>query len=93
MECPDNINTTQLLEIIEGQSQTLNLSVIGNPNDITYTLYNDGVESLYVNILYNDIVILHITLIEKLWNVDPPLFSAWSTYEPMSSLEMFTITI
>jgi hypothetical protein len=33
------INTTQLLEIIEGQSQTLNLSVIGSPNDITYTLY------------------------------------------------------
>ena len=45
----------------------------------------------YVNILYNDIIILHITLIEKLWNVDPPLFSAWSTYEPISSLEMLTI--
>ena len=46
---------------------------------------------LYANILYNDIIILHITLIEKLWNVDPPLFSAWSTYEPISSLEMLTI--
>jgi hypothetical protein len=46
---------------------------------------------LYVNILYNDIIILHITLIEKLWNVDPPLFSAWSAYEPISSLEMLTI--
>jgi hypothetical protein len=45
----------------------------------------------HVNILYIDNIILHITLIEKLWNVDPPLFSAWSTYEPISSLEMFTI--
>jgi hypothetical protein len=56
------INTTQLLEIIEGQSQTLNLSVIGNPNDITYTLYNDGVESTSSNIYVNNSVLTRLSI-------------------------------
>ena len=33
------------IEIVEGQSATLNLTAKGNPIDITYTLYKDGVES------------------------------------------------
>jgi hypothetical protein len=53
--------TTQLLEIIEGQSQTLGLSAIGNPNDITYTLYNDGVESTSSNIYVNNNATYNIT--------------------------------
>ena len=56
------INTTQLLEIIEGQSQTLNLSVIGNPNDITYTLYNDGVKSTSSNIYVNNSVLTMVNI-------------------------------
>ena len=48
--------------MIEGQSQTLNLSVIGNPNDITYTLYNDGVESTSSNIYVNNSVLILVNI-------------------------------
>ena len=57
-----NVNTTQLLDIIEGQSQTLNLSVTGNPNDITYTLYNNGVESTSSNIYVNNSVLTMVNI-------------------------------
>ena len=57
-----NVNTTQLLDIIEGQSQILNLSVTGNPNDITYTLYNNGVKSTSSNIYVNNSVLTMVNI-------------------------------
>jgi hypothetical protein len=56
------IDTTQLLDIIEGQSQILNISVTGNPNDITYTLYNNGVESTSSNIYVNNSVLIMVNI-------------------------------
>jgi len=37
-----SIETGQVIQIIEGQSKTLNLNVSGNPNHISYTLYKEG---------------------------------------------------
>ena len=37
-----SIETGQVIQIIEGQSKTLNLNVGGNPNHISYTLYMEG---------------------------------------------------
>jgi hypothetical protein len=56
------IDTTQLLDIIEGQSQILNISVTGNPNDITYTLYNNGIESTSSNIYVNNSVLIMVNI-------------------------------
>jgi hypothetical protein len=38
------------------------LSAIGNPNDITYTLYNDGVESTSSNIYVNNSVLTMVNI-------------------------------
>ena len=40
----------------------MGLSAIGNPNDITYTLYNDGVESTSSNIYVNNSVLTMVNI-------------------------------
>jgi hypothetical protein len=67
------IDTTQLLDIIEGQSQILNISVTGYPNDIAYTLYNNGVESTSSNIYVNNsVLIFKLSLWQFMWD-----FAQW----------------
>ncbi|XP_063441926.1 synaptogenesis protein syg-2-like [Mytilus trossulus] len=40
-----NAYATHHIEIVEGQSATLNMTALGNPIDLTYSLYKDGVEA------------------------------------------------
>jgi len=56
-------------------------------------LYLNILEVIFQCLIYRDnINILHVTLIEKLWFLDPSVFSALSAYDPASALIMLDIS-